>query len=83
MPKLPPCSRRDLIKKLHRLGFSGPFGGGKHSYMKKESYRQTLSTECNRANGKTRARRKRSIYNSYTRYCKRITIQNTNIRRKN
>jgi len=42
MPKLPPCSRRELIKKLRRLGFTGPFGGGKHSYMKKYNYRQII-----------------------------------------
>ena len=42
MPKLPPCPRRELIKKLRRLDFSGPFGGGKHSYMKKGSYRQII-----------------------------------------
>lgn len=35
MPELKPLSRRDLIKKLHSFGFEGPFGGGKHSFMKK------------------------------------------------
>lgn len=28
-------SRTKLIRKLRRADFEGPFGGGKHSYMKK------------------------------------------------
>ena len=39
MPEIKPISRRELIKKLHRLGFDGPFGGGKHSYMRKNGKR--------------------------------------------
>ena len=39
MPEIKPISRRELIKKLHRLGFDGPFGGGKHSYMRKSGKR--------------------------------------------
>jgi len=34
MPKIHPISRTKLIKKLGTLGFEGPFGGGKQSYMK-------------------------------------------------
>lgn len=34
MAKISPISRIKLIKKLRNLGFEGPFGGGKHSYMK-------------------------------------------------
>ncbi len=30
MPKLAPVSRRKLVKRLHELGFEGPFAGGKH-----------------------------------------------------
>jgi predicted RNA binding protein YcfA (HicA-like mRNA interferase family) len=30
-------SRRDLIKGLRKFGFKGPFSGGKHSFMKKDS----------------------------------------------
>ena len=39
MPKIPPCSRQELIKKLRRLGFEGPFSGGKHDYLKREHFR--------------------------------------------
>ena len=28
-----PVSRKDLIKKFRRLGFSGPYSGGKHQFM--------------------------------------------------
>ncbi len=28
-------SRRELIRKLRRLGFEGPIPGGKHQFMKK------------------------------------------------
>lgn len=31
MPK--PLSRRELIRKLKRAGFFGPFSGGRHSYF--------------------------------------------------
>lgn len=33
MPAFGPISRRDLIASLRRLGFSGPFSGGKHQFM--------------------------------------------------
>ena len=35
MPKLPPVSRRKFIQRLHELGFSGPYAGGKHPQMKR------------------------------------------------
>ncbi len=33
MPKLVPLKRRILIKKLKKLGFTGPFVATKHEYM--------------------------------------------------
>lgn len=33
MPRLGPVSHRELIKKLHILGFDGPHQEGKHPYM--------------------------------------------------
>lgn len=42
MPKIPPCSRGELVLKLRKLGFAGPFTGGKHSYMKRGGYRQII-----------------------------------------
>lgn len=34
MPKLSPAKPRVVIKKLHKLGFDGPFGGGRHVFMR-------------------------------------------------
>ena len=28
-----PVSRQELIRRLKTLGFTGPFGGGRHSFM--------------------------------------------------
>ena len=33
MPSFGPTSRKDLIQCLRRLGFAGPFSGGKHQFM--------------------------------------------------
>ena len=33
MPRWGPVSRRTLIGALKRLGFSGPFSGGRHQFM--------------------------------------------------
>jgi len=33
MPPLSPISRRELIRRLGRLGFDGPFTGGRHEFM--------------------------------------------------
>ena len=31
---LKPISRKELIKKLRKLSFDGPYSGGKHQFMK-------------------------------------------------
>ncbi len=33
MPAFGPIKRRDLIRVLRRLGFAGPFSGGRHQFM--------------------------------------------------
>ena len=33
MPAWRPVSRRELIAALRRLGFQGPYSGGKHEFM--------------------------------------------------
>jgi predicted RNA binding protein YcfA (HicA-like mRNA interferase family) len=33
MPAWRPVSRRELVAGLRRLGFSGPYSGGKHEFM--------------------------------------------------
>ncbi len=35
MRKLPPVSRQKFIQRLRKLGFEGPFAGGKHPQMKR------------------------------------------------
>jgi predicted RNA binding protein YcfA (HicA-like mRNA interferase family) len=35
MPALSPCSRREFVRRLSKLGYDGPFAGGKHAYMTK------------------------------------------------
>ncbi|HEY8325858.1 MAG TPA: type II toxin-antitoxin system HicA family toxin [Ktedonobacterales bacterium] len=35
MPALGPIKRRDLIRNLQRLGFTGPYAGGKHQLMRR------------------------------------------------
>ena len=36
MPRFDPVKRKDLVGYLKRLGFSGPFSGGKHQFMIKD-----------------------------------------------
>jgi len=33
MPRLGPIKRKDLIQRLRRLGFDGPFSGARHQFM--------------------------------------------------
>jgi predicted RNA binding protein YcfA (HicA-like mRNA interferase family) len=35
MPRFGPIKRRELIACLRRLGFVGPYAGGKHEFMQK------------------------------------------------
>ena len=35
MPRFGPIHRRDLIAALRKLGFTGPYSGGKHEFMQK------------------------------------------------
>ena len=39
MPKIGPIKRRELIFYLRKLGFSGPYSGGRHQFMLKDSLR--------------------------------------------
>ena len=41
-PRLAPVSRRELIRRLSRLGFDGPFSGGRHEFMLRGDLRLTL-----------------------------------------
>jgi predicted RNA binding protein YcfA (HicA-like mRNA interferase family) len=35
MPGLTPCKRREFIRKLRALHYTGPYSGGNHSFMEK------------------------------------------------
>jgi len=36
MPKFGPIKRKDLIRYMRQLDFTGPYSGGKHQFMIKE-----------------------------------------------
>ncbi len=42
MPAFGPVKRKDFIRYLKKLGFEGPFSGGKHQFMLKDKFRLTL-----------------------------------------
>ncbi len=42
MTKLSPISFKELVKKLKKYGYQGPYSGGKHLYMIKENIRITM-----------------------------------------
>lgn len=35
MIKITPLSRREFLKKLKKMGFEGPYSGGRHEYYRK------------------------------------------------
>ena len=42
MGRLAPVARRDLIRRLLRFGFDGPFSGGRHEFMLRADRRLIL-----------------------------------------
>ena len=42
MPRFGPVHRKDLVGYLKRLGFDGPYSGGKHEFMVKGQLRLVL-----------------------------------------
>lgn len=42
MPKLNPVSWKVLVKRLKKLGFEGPYSGGKHPFMVKNDMVLTI-----------------------------------------
>ena len=45
MPSWSPCKRRDFVRKLRRLGFTAPEPGGRHFFMRRQTY--TLALPAN------------------------------------
>lgn len=42
MKKWKPCKRRDFIKKLLKLNFTGPYSGARHQFLVYSNYRLTI-----------------------------------------
>ncbi|MCK4244978.1 MAG: type II toxin-antitoxin system HicA family toxin [Candidatus Omnitrophica bacterium] len=42
MNKLKPVSWKELVRRFHKLGFEGPYRGGRHPYMIKGSLVLTI-----------------------------------------
>ena len=42
MPPFGPIKRRELIKNLRKLGFEGPYAGGRHQYMIRQGFRLAI-----------------------------------------
>jgi predicted RNA binding protein YcfA (HicA-like mRNA interferase family) len=42
MPRFGPLSRKDLIRCLQKMGFDGPYSGGKHSFMTRGDFALTI-----------------------------------------
>jgi predicted RNA binding protein YcfA (HicA-like mRNA interferase family) len=42
MPAFGPVSRRELVAALRRLGFQGPYSGGRHQFMQRGNVSVTL-----------------------------------------
>jgi len=42
MSRLTPISRKELIRRLKRLGFEGPYSGGRHELMQRGTRRLIL-----------------------------------------
>jgi predicted RNA binding protein YcfA (HicA-like mRNA interferase family) len=42
MASLIPVSHRELVVRLRRLGFEGPYGGGKHAIMARGQFRLVI-----------------------------------------
>ena len=42
MASLSPVSQRELVRRLRKIGFMGPFAGGKHLFMVKDDVRLAI-----------------------------------------
>jgi predicted RNA binding protein YcfA (HicA-like mRNA interferase family) len=42
MPHFGPIKRRELIARLRRLAFTGPYAGGKHEFMQRDGLSLTI-----------------------------------------
>jgi len=41
-----PCSRREFMRRLRKLGFDGPYSGTRHQFMVYEQYRLAIPSNA-------------------------------------
>jgi len=41
-----PCKRRELVRRLRKLGFDGPYSGTRHQFMVYEQHRLAIPTNA-------------------------------------
>jgi len=41
-----PCKRRVFVRRLHKLGFNGPYSGTRHQFMVYEGHRMTVPSNA-------------------------------------
>ncbi len=46
MSQWKPCKRRDFIRKLHKLGFKGPYSGTLHQFIVFENHRLAIPSNA-------------------------------------
>ena len=46
MSRWTPCSRREFVRKLRRLGFEGPYAGARHQVMVLGTHRLAVPTNA-------------------------------------
>ena len=46
MSRWKPCKRRELVRRLRKLGFDGPYSGTRHQFMVYEQHRLAIPTNA-------------------------------------
>ena len=46
MSRWRPCSRREFLRRLRKLGFDGPFSGTRHQFMVYQQYRLAVPSNA-------------------------------------
>jgi len=46
MSRWQPCKRREFIRRLRKLDFTGPYSGTRHQFMVMREYRLTIPTNA-------------------------------------
>lgn len=46
MSRWTPCKRGDFIRRVHKLGFEGPFSGSRHQFMVFQQHRLAIPSNA-------------------------------------